>query len=169
MAGLKPTVSAVACDTYDPLAIRRAVETALAPLGGIKRFVHPGMRVLLKPNLLTSARTKQAVTTHPAVVQAVAELVQQAGGTTLIGDSPAGDVSEGARVYRSSGMSDVAARTGARLVPFKEVEYRRLNGGDYTIARPVFEADLVINLPKLKTHVLTLYTGAVKNLFGTFS
>ncbi len=167
MAGLKPTVSAVACDTYDPLAIRRAVETALAPLGGIKRFVHPGMRVLLKPNLLTSARTKQAVTTHPAVVQAVAELVQQAGGTTLIGDSPAGDVSEGARVYRSSGMSDVAARTGARLVPFKEVEYRRLNGGDYTIARPVFEADLVINLPKLKTHVLTLYTGAVKNLFGT--
>ena len=63
-------------------------------------------------------------------------------------------------------MAGVAERDGARLVPFEGVVWKRVNGHDYFIARPVLEADLVINLPKLKTHILTLFTGAVKNLFG---
>ena len=161
-----PVVSVGACETYDPDVVRQAVIAVLAPLGGIGRFVRPGMRVLLKPNLLTAAELERAVTTHPAVVQAVAELVQEAGGTALVGDSPGGSGGDGSRVWRKSGMADVAQRTGARLVPFEGVVWKRLNGADYFIARPVLEADLVINLPKLKTHVLTLYTGAVKNMFG---
>jgi uncharacterized protein (DUF362 family)/Pyruvate/2-oxoacid:ferredoxin oxidoreductase delta subunit len=60
----------------------------------------------------------------------------------------------------------VAEHTGARLLTFDGVVWKRLNGSDYFIARPVLEADLVINLPKLKTHSFTLFTGAVKNLFG---
>jgi uncharacterized protein (DUF362 family)/NAD-dependent dihydropyrimidine dehydrogenase PreA subunit len=132
----------------------------------MERFVRPGMRVLLKPNLLTDCDVDRAVTTHPAVVQVVTELVQQAGGTALVGDSPAGKVDRGPLVWRKSGMADVAERTGASLVPFDGVAWKRLNGSDYYIARPVVEADLVINLPKLKTHGLVLYTGAVKNLFG---
>jgi len=161
-----PIVSIVTCETYEPNAVRRAVEGALAPLGGIGRFVHEGKRVLLKPNLLVAADLERAITTHPAVVQAVAELVQEAGGTVLIGDSPAGPVKNGPRAWRRSGLTEVAARTGAHLVPFDGVTWKRLNGADYFIAHPVFETDLVINLPKLKTHELTLYTGAVKNLFG---
>ena len=163
----KPIVSVVSCDRYDPDGVRQAMEAALAPLGGIGRFVRPGMRVLLKPNLLAAVDLDRAVTTHPTVVQAVAELVAEAGGEVWIGDSPAGPVENGPRVWRRSGMVDVASRTGARLVPFEGVEWKRVGGNDYFIARPVFEADLVIDLPKLKTHVLTLYTGAVKNLFGT--
>lgn len=163
----EPVVSVVPCQTYDPDGVRRAVEAALAPLGGIGRFVRPGMRVLLKPNLLSAADLDRAVTTHPVVVQAVAELVAEAGGQVWIGDSPAGPVGYGRKVWRKVGMVDVASRTGARLVPFEGVEWKQIDGRDYFIARPVFEADLVIDLPKLKTHVLTLYTGAVKNLFGT--
>jgi len=159
-------VSIVTCETYEPGAVRQAVTAALAPLGGIGRFVHPGMRVLLKPNLLAAADLERAITTHPAVVQAVAELVQEAGGMVLIGDSPGGPVEHNPSVLRRSGMAGVAERTGARLVPFDGVAWKRLDGDSYFIARPVLEADLVINLPKLKTHVLTLYTGAVKNLFG---
>jgi len=160
-------VSIAACKTYEPDSVRRAVTAVLDPLGGIGRFVRPGMRVLLKPNLLTAADLERAITTHPAVVQAVVELVQKAGGIVLIGDSPSGPVGKGPQVWRGSGMLDLAERTGARLVPFDEVSWKRLNGHDYFIARSVLEADLVINLPKLKTHNLTLYTGAVKNLFGT--
>jgi uncharacterized protein (DUF362 family)/Pyruvate/2-oxoacid:ferredoxin oxidoreductase delta subunit len=97
--------------------------------------------------------------------------VQEAGGTVLIGDSPAGSVKNVLPTWRKSGLTEVAARTGAHLVPFDGVAWKRMDGADgpndYLIARPVLEADLVINLPKLKTHVLTLYTGAVKNLFGT--
>ncbi len=160
-------VSVVACETYDLESIHRALERILAPLGGIGHFVRPGMRVLLKPNLIVPLPLDRAVTTHPAVVRAVAEMVQAAGGEVWIGDSPAGPVRNPERLWQRTGMTDVAAATGARLVHFDSVAWRPLRGNDYFIARPVFEADLMINLPKLKTHTLTLYTGAVKNLFGT--
>ncbi|MCS7177994.1 MAG: DUF362 domain-containing protein [Anaerolineae bacterium] len=159
-------VSVVACKTYDPGAVRGALEAVLAPIGGMGRFVQPGMRVLVKPNLLAPLPPERAVTTHPTVVRAVAEMVQEAGGEVWIGDSPAGPVGNPESLWRRTGMTEVAAATGARLVPFDGVEWRRLRGQDYFIARPVFAADLVITLPKLKTHTLTLYTGAVKNLFG---
>ncbi len=162
-----PKVSLATCTSYEPDQVRRAVKAALAPLGGIERFVRPGMKVLLKPNLLAEAKLERALTTHPTVVQAVAELVQGAGGTVLIGDSPAGPIQNPPPVWRKGGMTQVAERTGAKLVLLDQVTWKRLNGHDYFIAPPVLEADLVIDLPKLKTHALTLYTGAVKNLFGT--
>jgi uncharacterized protein (DUF362 family)/Pyruvate/2-oxoacid:ferredoxin oxidoreductase delta subunit len=160
-------VSVAPCETYELDAVRQTVKGVLAPLGGIGAFVRPGMQVLLKPNLLTPADLDRAITTHPSVVQAVTELVQEAGGTVLIGDSPGGPVKKNPPVWRKGGMTEVAGRTGAQLVPFDSVTWKRVDGHDYFIARPVLEADLVINLPKLKTHILTLYTGAVKNLFGT--
>ena len=160
------SVSVVRCETYELTALRRSVRTALAPLGGIERFVRPGMRVLLKPNMLTAVGPERAVTTHPAVLLATAELVQQAGGTVLIGDSPAGPVGRASEVFRVSGVAEAAARLGVDQVPFDSVIWKRLNGRDYFVARAISEADLVINLPKLKTHQLTLYTGAVKNMFG---
>lgn len=160
-------VSVVACETYDPAAVRRALEVAMAPLGGMSRFIRPGMRVLLKPNLIAPFPLERAVTTHPVVVRAVAEMVQAAGGEVWIGDSPASPEGPPDSLWRRTGMAEVAAATGARLVPFDGAEWRRLRGQDYFIAQPVFAADLIITVPKLKTHTLTLYTGAVKNLFGT--
>ena len=159
-------VSVLACDTYDLDAVRGSVAALLAPLGGVGAFVRPGMRVLLKPNLLSAAGIEKAVTTHPVVVRAVAEIVQSAGGIVLIGDSPAGPSELSAEVLRTSGMAEVAASTGAVLAPFSEVTWKRLDGQDYFIARPVLDADLVVNLPKLKTHAFARYTGAVKNMFG---
>jgi uncharacterized protein (DUF362 family)/NAD-dependent dihydropyrimidine dehydrogenase PreA subunit len=168
----KPVVSVAACDTYDLDAVRSAVQVVLAPLGGMERFVRPGMKVLLKPNLLNDAGLDRATTTHPAVIQAVAEAVQAAEGEVWIGDSPGGPISGNSRVMRASGAFEVAVDVGARLTPFEQVVWKRLDGAgkgrpaDYLLSAPVFEADLVIDLPKLKTHVLTLFTGAVKNLYG---
>jgi uncharacterized protein (DUF362 family) len=111
-------VSVVSCPAYEPNLVRHSVTANLAPLGGISRFVRPGMQVLLKPNLLAAAEPEQAVTTHPIVVQAVAELVQQAGGTVLIGDSPAGPLENNPQVWRKSGMANVARRkSGQRWFP----------------------------------------------------
>jgi uncharacterized protein (DUF362 family)/NAD-dependent dihydropyrimidine dehydrogenase PreA subunit len=143
----------------------------------MQRFVRPGMRVLLKPNLLNDAGLERATTTHPVVVRAIAELVQEAGGEVWIGDSPAGPIANNRRVLRAAGMVAVAEHLDVQMVPFEQMVWKRVqapNGGaagsgrslDYFIASPVLEADLVIDLPKLKTHVLTLYTGAVKNLYG---
>ncbi|OGD19415.1 MAG: hypothetical protein A2Y70_08730, partial [Candidatus Aminicenantes bacterium RBG_13_64_14] len=149
------------------------VETALAPLGTLRAFVRPGQRVLLKPNLLIPAPPERAITTHPAVVEAMIGLVREAGGEPFIADSPGGPLHNRlgmAALYRQSGMSDVARRTGVKLrsesdavqVPTPEgALLKRLD-----LLKAWREADVVISLPKLKTHNLTLISGALKNLFG---
>jgi len=165
----EPLVSAARCEGYQPDAVRAAVLAALAPWGGMPHFVRPGMRVLLKPNLVKDAHPSQGITTHPLVVQVVADLVAEAGGSVWVGDSPAVRREVTDRVLRETGILDAAKTSGARIVRFESRRWKRLNGLDYLVAAPVQEADLTINLPKLKTHSLTLYTGAVKNLFGTIA
>ncbi len=162
-------VTVTPCPAYDFNSVRTALRECLAPLGGMQRFVRPGMRVLLKPNLLTATPIEKGVTTHPAIVEAVGELVKSAGGEVWIGDSPAAALNEGYDVWQISGMQTVAEKLGARLLQFEGAVKKNLNNHDYFIARPVLDADLIINLPKLKTHTLTLYTGAVKNLFGVIT
>ncbi len=159
-------VSVQPCISYDLPTLRAALKACLAPLGGIRSFIRPGMRVLIKPNLLGAAPPENAIITHPAVVRVVAELVIAAGATALVGDSCAGTLKVDEQIWRNCGFADVANATSAVHAPFSGSVVKRLRGNDYLIARPVAEADLVINLPKLKTHTLTLYTGAVKNLFG---
>ena len=70
------------------------------------------------------------------------------------------------QVWAKTGMAEAATRVGAPLVLFKEAEWKRLNGYDYFIARPLYEADLVINLPKMKTHLAGTVTLGVKNWQG---
>jgi uncharacterized protein (DUF362 family)/NAD-dependent dihydropyrimidine dehydrogenase PreA subunit len=106
------------------------------------------------------------VNTHPALAQIVAELAQAAGGQAWIGDSPAGPLENGPKAWQSSGLTAVAQQTGAQLVPFDKSVWKRVGDQDWFIARPALDADLIINLPKLKTHVFMLYSGAVKNMFG---
>jgi uncharacterized protein (DUF362 family)/NAD-dependent dihydropyrimidine dehydrogenase PreA subunit len=161
-------VTVQACQDYYLNEVRNAIKACLKPLGGMMQFVKPGMKVLLKPNLLSANTPDQFVTTHPMVVQAVAELVKEAGGIVWIGDSPNSSVKDTQMDYlwRRTGMADIAKVTSTQLVPFKGVSWTRMNDYDYFIAKPITEADLVINLPKLKTHTQTLYTGAIKNLFG---
>src|SRR5512139_2266836 len=83
-------VSIVGCDGYETAAVDAAVRESLDHLGGMSRFVRPGMRVLLKPNLLAPRAPAEATTTHPAIVAAVARLVQEAGGVATLADSPGG-------------------------------------------------------------------------------
>lgn len=160
------TVSVQACTDYQRDSVRSALAACLAPLGGMSAFVKPGMKVLLKPNLLTAAPPEKAVTTHPVVIRAVAELVRAAGGTVWVGDSPAAEINEGKSVWETEGLGEAISTSSARLMKFKGAYLRKTGGVEYFISRPVLDADLVINLPKMKTHTLTRYTGAVKNLLG---
>ena len=154
------------CDNYELSLVRAAILLLLEPIGGIGSFVKPGERILLKPNMLSVKSPDQAVTTHPAVVRVVAELVREAGGLVLIGDSPG--MGSFQRVADKSGIARAAAESGAELVEFNETvdlpgsgTFRR-----FSLARAFWEADKVINLPKLKTHEMMTMTCAVKNLFG---
>ncbi|MDD3641859.1 MAG: DUF362 domain-containing protein [Candidatus Krumholzibacteria bacterium] len=164
----RAAVSLVRCDSYDDAPLRAALAATLEPFGGIAAFVRPGMRVLLKPNLLSAKAPPRAVTTHPHLVEAVAAMVREAGGEPVVGDSPGGAIRGIQRVWDNTLMSEMAARAGLELVNFEASGSTAIDAGPYRfyVARPVLEADLVINLAKLKTHSLTLMTGAVKNVFG---
>ncbi len=87
MSDAKHEVGIVRCGNYKDVS--RAVERVVALLGGIDRFVKPGSRVLIKPNMLAGKAPEKAVTTHPEVVRAVIRLVKAAGGIPTVGDSNA--------------------------------------------------------------------------------
>ena len=166
-------VSIARCLSYEPHQVAVALEEVLAPLGGMSAFVSQGQRVLLKVNLLSKAEPDKAVTTHPELVRALIRSVRAAGGTPVIGDSPGGPSTAGyvAGVYRASGIARVCEQEGAELLDFTAECVRVANPegslyGSFTLARPAVDCDVLITVPKFKTHGFMMFTGAVKNLFG---
>ena len=154
-------------DSYERQATKAAIAELLRPLGGISAFVQPGQRVLLKPNMLAGKGVDAAVTTHPEIVRAVIELVQGAGGIVSVGDSPG--VGSPLQVAQRCGILSVIEETGATFAPFSEsirITPRSGTIHHFDLARDIVEAEVIINLPKLKTHQMMGMTGAVKNLFG---
>jgi len=160
------TVALVRCSAYTS-GVETAVERLLAHLGGMKAFVSKGQKVLIKPNLLTDRAPAQAVTTHPEVLRAIIRLVRKAGGQPMVGDSPA-SVTKLETVWEKTGMKTLCEEEETPLLNLEKGGSRtfEIDGLSVNISRPVLEADVVINVPKVKTHVLTTLTGAVKNMYG---
>lgn len=165
---MKSLVISIEIDSYDHERLVPAVRALLDPLGGIRRFVKPGMSVLINPNLLSARTPDRAVTTHPALVETVALLCQEAGAEVSIGDSPGGVEKGLTRVWNNTGMSAAAEGSGASLVGFESGNVKQVAVEDrkYHISRYAFDTDFIISIPKLKTHVLTNYSGAIKNCYG---
>jgi len=168
----RPPVALVRCDDYDPQRVEDALRRAMDLLGGMGSYVRPGQRVALKPNLLRAMAPEAAVSTHPSVVRAVVRLVQEAGATPFIVESPGGPYTPALlrRVYEKTGMRQVAEETGVELNYDTSAERIAVPEGGLLrlvdVLSPIARADVVINLPKLKTHNLTRLTVATKNLFG---
>ena len=161
---MKTTVVIQKCDSYEPERVYEAVERCVNGLGGIAKFVQPGKRVLLKPNLLIGAPPDKAVVTHPEFVRAVAILAQKAGGSVTLGDSPS--LASLDKALTDSGYERFMRDLAIKATPFEEVRRIDTGRGHIEVAVTPLEADLVINLPKLKTHAQMNMTLAVKNLFG---
>jgi len=166
-------VNLTQCETYDLPAVKAALRRVLKPSGGIGAFVKPNQRVLLKPNLLLPASPERAITTHPAVVEAMVELVREVNGEPFIIDSPGGPLHNPVgmnRLYRDTGLQEVAERTGVPLR--RDATAIQVSNPDGVLIKRLDllevwrEADVLIALPKLKTHSLTTITGATKILFG---
>jgi uncharacterized protein (DUF362 family)/Pyruvate/2-oxoacid:ferredoxin oxidoreductase delta subunit len=165
---LQTTVAITTCDSYNAEKLYPKMDYLLGLLGGIENFVKPGQKVLLKPNLLSAKDPDRAITTHPMIVAAVARKVRECGAEVMVGDSPGGAKRGVRRVWRNTGMLEMAEREKIELVNFEAsgVEKFSIDGRDYFLAKPAIEADAIISLAKLKTHVLTLMTGGIKNIFG---
>lgn len=166
------TVSVLRCDTYDLNQLKETIKKSLENLGGLEVFVSKGDRVLLKTNLLMKKTPDEATTTHPMFVRAIAEILIEHGAKVLIGDSPGGPFLESRmkNIYRATGMQETANATGAalnfNLKSFTVDSKDSLLLNKIELTDMINDVDKIINLPKLKTHGLTVFTGAVKNLFG---
>lgn len=167
------TVSIAPCARYDRDAVRQSLDAALAPLGGMAAFVCPGDTVFLKVNLLSKAEPDRAVTTHPEVVRALIESVRACRGVPRVGDSPGGPntAAQWRRVVETSGIGHVCAEEGVEVVLLDDETVRVANPagslyGAFTLGKAIIDADVLITVPKFKTHGFMMFTGAVKNLFG---
>ena len=165
---MKSSVSIVRCKNYDDDEVLRGLRRSIDLIGGIELFVKKGDRVLLKPNLLYGKPPEKAVTTHPSIVKGMIQIVQEAGGVPFIGDSAS--VGSLVRTAEKAGIKAIADAMKCPLVEFDKPMQPPDGGGkkfrQLEIDRSVLEADVIINLPKWKTHAQMLLTLGVKNLFG---
>jgi uncharacterized protein (DUF362 family) len=153
--------------SYQDLGLlQAAVEQLLEPLGGMGAVVKPGDRVLLKPNLLTGARPTKECTTRPELVYCVAQLVKAAGGKPFLGDGPAFGSARG--VAKANGYLSLLEELDIPIVEFHGSRYQTVSDSfdHLRLSKEVMDADVVINLPKVKSHVQLTLTLGVKNLFG---
>ena len=165
------TVALVPCASYDMEEVLPAVREGLALLGGVTAFVRPEEKILLKPNLLSRALPQRAITTHPAVFEAVIVCLREAGCRDLrYGDSPGHPGMTAAKCAEGCGLKEPADRLGVALADFDHAETVPFPEGktarSFVMCRAIREADAVIDLCKMKTHALERLTGAVKNVYG---
>ncbi|MEO5360998.1 MAG: DUF362 domain-containing protein [Nitrospirota bacterium] len=162
---------------YDYAILKKAIFDMIAAIEDSSTVrITAGSRVLIKPNMLAAAHPDMALTTHPMIVKAVVEYVLEKGAHPQVSDSHA-TFSKFSKVIEDCG---IAAALNALPVQIKELtESKRVlstrGGMNFTpdsrfntleLAQVALAADIIINLPKLKTHTQMGLTLAVKNLFG---
>ncbi len=157
-------IIAARCDTYDVTLLKDFFSKALAELG----LAFSGLKVLLKPNLLSGKAPGKAVNTHPLFVDALAQIFLAAGCTVFVGDSPGYESTE--RALEKSGIMDVVRERGLQVASFKN-KVSKTNAGispyrEFFLGEDPLLYDLVVNMPKLKSHVMMGITAGVKNTFG---
>ena len=165
---VRSKVALVRCDEYDAEKVYDAVRRGIELLGGISNFAKPNETIVMKPNVLIGSDPDKCVTTHPAVFKGVGRLLLEAGAEVSYGDSPSfGSCESNMRI---SGLKQVGEELRLTLADFdhgREISHKTaLLNKKFVIANGILEADGVVSLPKLKTHGLVRFTGAIKNQFG---
>ncbi|MEW5993315.1 MAG: DUF362 domain-containing protein [Candidatus Zixiibacteriota bacterium] len=146
-----------------------ALRAALDAVGGIKRFVHPGERVTIKPNIGWDRTPEQAANTNPVLVGEMVRLCFTAGATdVVVSDVPCHDPR---RTFLRSGVRQAAEQAGARVILPSEIDFIEMNlNGEFLTVWPVLKhfvnTDRLINMPIVKQHSLSSCTLGMKNFIG---
>lgn len=161
------------CLSYQMDQLTDSINDGMNQLGGWKQFVRPGFKVLLKVNMISPKSSESAAITHSEFVRALVRILKKEGCEVWIGDSSGGAILGKAITSQSftvSGYERMAEEEGAIIKNFDKegvvIGYPSSPREPIYLAKPIYDANLVINLPKFKTHAMGLFTGAVKNVFG---
>ena len=152
---------------YDCERIYSSLERSIELIGGLSDLIKPGCRVLVKINHLPPASpAKRGIVTHPVFVEAVLRLLKKTGADITVGD----DI-ESYSGFQISGYDEMCRRSGVNLLNLREKGFTavRVNGRvlkEVHLSSFALEADVIVNLPKMKTHSLTVMTGGIKNMYG---
>lgn len=166
---MKSKVYLTRLNDYIPDMLEQKIREGFNAVGGVEELVS-GKNVFIKINQLSNRPPEKAVTTHPLVVEKVVKILLEYGAKIVIGDDIETKGEEDGFII--SGIRDVARKLGVDLINLKKYPYKKIEKEDNKfvkelyIAEPVLEADVIVNIPKLKTHVQTLMTLAIKNLYG---
>jgi len=168
---MKTKVAIVKCPDYELSRVEQSVQQGLELIGGLDKIVKPGQKVLLKVNALMDTEPDKAVTTHPALVKALVKELNNLGAKVYIGDSPG---NAGANIEKTMQKAEYWGIPGSEILNFQTSGIANVPSPSNNqriktlkIAQAVLDVDIIINLPKLKTHGWTLFTGAIKNMFGS--
>ena len=166
---MKAQVALIRSPGYEANGLRNSLRKAFDLLGGLAKFVRPGSKVFAKINHLSPASApERAIITHPTFTREILGFLRELGCQVTVGD----DIQdEGRGGFEVSGYGAVCRETGARLINVKERGFVEMPCRGQVLdkvrlSRAALEADAVVNLPKLKTHAYTGFTGAVKNAYG---
>jgi len=162
-------VAIARAESYTDATVEAAIRRSLDLIGGLPDAIRPVCRVFLKINQLPPpSLADRGVVTHPVFVKAAANILKEAGADVTVGDDIESDQPDG---FTVSGVRQACEEAGVKLVNLREagfvatpIEGRVLK--QVYLSKLALEADVIVNLPKLKTHALTAFTGGVKNIYG---
>ncbi len=165
----KAKVSIVRAHDYDYAEIYAAVRKGIELIGGLTKIVSPDSKVFVKINHISpSSPAEKGLVTHPAFVEAVLGLIKEVGADITVGD----DIQSTGDGFKISGFRQMCQRAGVRLINLREVGFvETACSGHFLekvyLSKIALDADVILNLPKLKTHSLCVFTSGVKNMYGT--
>ncbi|MDP4091703.1 MAG: DUF362 domain-containing protein, partial [Bacillota bacterium] len=164
-------IALLRCGSYDVDLIENRLREGFALLGGeeyLRKLIPHNSKVLLKPNMLSVEGKGSPVVTNYNVFEAVIRIIKDYSSDISFGDSPG--FGDSRKAAEKSGLMEVAERYGVKFDGFTDSLHVKLEKSllckSWDVARAPYEADVVITLPKLKTHAMAFVTGAVKNQFG---
>nr|WP_321513924.1 DUF362 domain-containing protein [uncultured Pseudodesulfovibrio sp.] len=158
---MRPSVAILNVPDYTPAQLKSAVAKVLTASG---LNITPGQRILVKPNLVNGSNARHC-TTSPEIVKAACAWLLDHDAHVTVADSPA--LGPAAYVARNSGLTKAVGALGLKVTNLKRaVPLELSHGGSIGISQDALDADLILNLPKLKVHCQMVMTGSVKNLFG---
>lgn len=155
------------CADYSEEKITAALQRQLDLLGGLQKFVKRGDTVLVKPNLIAPKFRRCATQTDPAVIYQTAKLLKDFGAKPFVGDSPAwGNIFT---CIRKLQLEEPLKKLDVPVKQLNKPVKCEINGTFFGISSVALDADVIINLPKFKSHQQLVATFAVKNMFGVVS